>query len=67
MESRHKRKKIVKDVNDDDDVVIISYGVMLEVNERRKMFYRTLRDTLERTYRRHFQLKYKNQYSDSKN
>jgi hypothetical protein len=67
IESRPKRKKILKDVNDDDDFVINSFGVVLEVNERAKSFYRALKDTVERTYRHNFHLQYKNQSSDSKN
>jgi hypothetical protein len=41
--------------------------VVLEVNERGKLFYRSLRDIVERTYRCTFHLQYKNQSSDSKN
>jgi hypothetical protein len=67
MESRLKRTKIVKDVNDDHSLVINSYGVVLEVNARGKMFYIYLRDIVERTYRRNFHLQYKNQSNDSKN
>jgi hypothetical protein len=33
-------QKILKDVNDDDDLVISSSGVVLEVNERGKLFYK---------------------------
>jgi hypothetical protein len=67
MDSHPKRKKIVEDVNDDDGLVISSFGVVLDVNERGKMFYRALRDMVEIMYRRHFHLQYKNQSSDSKN
>jgi hypothetical protein len=67
MESPHKRTKMVKDVNDDDDLVISSSEVVLEVNEMGKMFYKSLKDIVERTYRSHFHLQYKNQSSDSKN
>ena len=69
MESHPKRTKNVKDVNDDDgdDLFMNSCGVVLEVNERGKMFYRALRDMVEIMYRRHFHLQYKNQSSDSKN
>jgi hypothetical protein len=38
----------MKDVND-DDLVLSSSGVVLEVNERGKLFYKTLRDIVERT------------------
>jgi hypothetical protein len=43
MEFCPKRIKIMKDVNDDDILVINSSGVVLEVNERGKLFYKTLR------------------------
>jgi hypothetical protein len=36
MESHYKRTKIVKDVNDDDDLVISSFGAVLKVSEREK-------------------------------
>ena len=39
----------------------------MEVNERGKNFYKSLRDLVERMYRRSFHLQYKNQSSDSKN
>ena len=67
MESHPKRITILKDVNDDDDLVISSSGVVFEVNERGKLFYRALRDIVRRTYRHNFHLKYKNQSIDSKN
>jgi hypothetical protein len=57
----------MKDVKDDDNLVISSNGVVLEVNERGKLFYKTLRDIVERMYRRTFHLQYKNQLNDSKN
>jgi hypothetical protein len=41
--------------------------VVLEVNERGKLFYKTLRDIVERMYRCTFHLQYKNQSNDSKN
>jgi hypothetical protein len=44
MESHPKRTKIVKDVNDDDNLVISSSGVMLEFIERGNFFNRALRD-----------------------
>jgi hypothetical protein len=50
MGSHPKRTKMVKDVNDDDGLVISSSGVVLEVNERGKLFYKALRDIVERTY-----------------
>ena len=39
----------------------------MEVNERGKMSYKSLRDLMERMYRRSFHLQYKNQSNDSKN
>jgi hypothetical protein len=60
MESHPKRITILKDVNDDDDLVIHSYGVVVEINERGKLFYGFLRDIVERKYRRNFHLQYKN-------
>ena len=57
----------MKDVNDDDTLVHTSSGEVLQVNERGKCFYNTMRDTVERTYRHTFHLQYKNQSSDSKN
>jgi hypothetical protein len=50
MQSRPKSTKIVKDVNDDNGLVISSSRVVLEVNERGKMFYRALRAILEKPY-----------------
>ena len=41
--------------------------MVLEVNERGKTFYKTLRDLVERMYRHSFHLQYKNQSSGSKN
>jgi hypothetical protein len=41
--------------------------VVLEVNERGKLFYRALKDIVERTYKCNFHLQYKNRSSDSKN
>jgi hypothetical protein len=67
MESHPTRKKNVKDVNDDDDLVISSYGVVLEDNEKGKLFYRSLSDIVEGMYRLIIHLQYKNQSSDSKN
>ena len=39
----------------------------MQVNERGKNFYKSLRDLLERMYRRSFHLQYKKQSNDSKN
>ena len=49
-----KKIKIMKDVNDDDMLVFSSSRDVLQVNERGKCFYNTMRDMVERTYRRTF-------------
>jgi hypothetical protein len=70
---QQRRKKISSSENKnyrrckDDELVLSSFGVMLEVNERVEIFYKTMRDIVERTYRRTFHLQYKNQSNDSKN
>jgi len=46
----------LKDVKDDDSLVINSTRVVLEVNERGIFFYKILRDIVERTYRLIFDL-----------
>jgi hypothetical protein len=57
----------MKDVND-DELVLSSSRVVLEVNEGGgKNFYKTMRDIVERMYRHSFHLQYKNQSNDSKN
>ena len=60
------RKKIMEYSND-DQLVLSSSGVVLEVNRREKQFYNTMRDKVERTYMRTFHLQYKNQSNDLKN
>jgi hypothetical protein len=57
----------LKDVKDDYNLVINSTGVLLEVNERGKLFYKTFRDIVERTYRHTFHSHYKNQSNKFKN
>ena len=57
----------MKDANDDDTLILSSFGEVLQVNERRKYFYNTMRDIVERTYIRTFHLHYKNESNDSKN
>jgi hypothetical protein len=47
MESRPKKTNILKDINDDDGSVISSSRVVLEVNERGKLFFRALMDIVE--------------------
>ena len=51
-----KKIKIVKDVNDDETLVLNLAGEVLQVNERVKCFYNIMRDIVERTYRRTFHL-----------
>ena len=63
---RPKKIKIIEDVND-DELVLSSSRVVLEVNERGENFYKTMRDIVEQTYRRSFHLQYINQFNDSKN
>jgi hypothetical protein len=57
---------MIEDVND-DELVLSSSGVVLEVNERGENVYKTMMDIVERTYKRTFHLQYRNQYNDSKN
>jgi hypothetical protein len=59
MESRPKRRKNLKDVNDDNILVINSSRVVFEVNERGKLFYIALRNIVKRMYRCSFHLQYK--------
>jgi hypothetical protein len=49
----------MKDVNDDDMLVLSSFEEVLQVNEKEKYFYNTMRNIVERTYRRtlHFNTK----------
>ena len=61
------RKKITEYSND-DQLVLNSSGVVLEVNIRGKDYYKkTMTDIVERTYRYNFHLQYRNQSNDSKN
>ena len=60
MECRPKMIKFVNDVNIDETLVLSSSREVLEVNEREKYFYKTMRDIVERTYRHTFHLQYKN-------
>ena len=66
MKYRPKKIKIIEDVND-DELVLSSSGVVLEVNERGIDFYKTMRNIVEQTYKRTFHLQYKNQSNVSKN
>ena len=60
------RKKIMDDAND-DQLVLSSFRVVLEVNRRGKQFYNNMRDIVERTCRHTFHSKYRNQSNDLKN
>ena len=60
-----KEKKIEHE--NENELLLSSFGVVLEVNERGKFFYKSLRDLEEWMYRRSFHLQYKNQSNDSKN
>ena len=53
--------------SNDDQLVLSSSRVVLEFNRRGKEYYNTMRDIVERTYKRTFHLQYKNQSTDSKN
>ena len=60
--------KVVKDVNYEDYMLVFSStGEVLQVNQRGGCFYKTLRNIMERTYRRTYDLQYKNQSIKSKN
>ena len=59
MKCHLRELKIIKDVNDDETLVLSSFGEVLEVNESGKSFYKTIMDIVERTYRCTFDLKYK--------
>ena len=56
----------MEDAND-DKLVLSSSGVVLEVNERGKRFYKTMRGIVDRMYRHSFHLWYKAQSNESKN
>jgi len=60
MECPLKKIKIMKDVNYDDDMLVLSSSrEVLQVNERGKCFYNNMRDIVKRTYKRTFHLQYK--------
>ena len=61
-----KKIKIMKDVND-GELVLNSFAVVLEVNERGGNFYNAMRDMVEITYRHYFHIHYKNQLNHSQN
>ena len=51
-----------------DELVLSSSRVVLEFNNKGGVeFYKTMRDIVERMYRRTFQLQYKNQSNDYNN
>jgi hypothetical protein len=57
----------MKDVND-NELVLISFGVVLEVNDKGGDFHKSMMDIEDITYIRHsFHLQYKNKYNESKN
>ena len=60
-----KEKKIEHE--NENELLFSSSEVVLEVNERGKNFYKSLRDLVERMYRPSFHLQYKNQSNYSKN
>ena len=61
-----RKEKKIEHANE-NEFLLSSSGVVLEVNESGKNFYKSLRDLVERMYRSSFHLKYKNQSNDSKN
>ena len=61
-----RKEKKIEHANE-NEFLLSSFGVVLEVNERGKNFYKSLRDLVERMYRHFFYLQYKNQSNDSKN
>ena len=56
----------MEDAND-DQLVLSSYGVVLEVKRKGKEFDNTMMDIVERKYKRTFHLQYINQSNDSNN
>ena len=60
-----KRKKI--ELANENEFLLSSSRVVLEVNKRGKNFYKILRDLVERMYRHSFHLQHKNQSNDSNN
>ena len=62
-----KTKKVQHANENENELRLNSSGVVLEVNERGKNFYKNFRDLVERMYRCSFHLQYKNQSNDSKN
>ena len=48
-------------------LVLTSAGEFLQVNQRGKYFYKTLRNIMKRRYRRTHHLQYRNQSIESKN
>ena len=61
-----KEKKKIEHANE-NELLLSSSGVVLEVNERGKYFYKSSRDLVERMFIHSFLLQYKNQSNDSKN
>ena len=61
-----RKEKKIEHANE-NELLLSSSGVVLEVNESGKKFYKSLRDLVERMYRHSFHLQYKYQSNDSKN
>ena len=59
--SKKVYKEMVKKIEhaNENEFLLGSSGVVLEVNERGKNFYKSLRDLVEQMYRRSFHLQYK--------
>ena len=61
-----RKEKKIEHANE-NEFLLSSSRVVLEVNKRGENFYKTLRDLVERMYRLSLNLQYKNQSNDSKN
>ena len=61
-----EEKKKIEHANE-NELLLSSSGVVLEVNETGKFFYKSLRDLVEQMYRRYFHLQYKNQSNQEPN
>ena len=64
---RSSKKRIIIEHVNENELVLTSSRVVLDVNERGIFFYITLRDLVEQKYKCSFHLQYKNQSDDSKN
>ena len=61
------KKEKRKEHANENELLLGSFGVVLEVNERGKNFHKSLRDLVEQMYKFSFHLQYKNPSNDSKN